>query len=305
MKISVIGLGYVGAVSAGCLARRGHEVIGVDVNPRKVAMVNDGQAPVLEPGLPEAIADAVASGGLRATDDAAEAIRATDVSLICVGTPSGSQGSLSLDALERVCSDIGPALRDSDRRHTVVVRSTVLPGTTEETVVPALEASSGLKAGRDFGVAMNPEYLREGSGVADFDNPEKTVIGQLDAASGDPLVEIYGEPRGQAVPRSDPGRRGRQVRRQRLPRAQGRLRQRGGRAQPRVRHRLAPADEHLQGRPQAEHQRGVPDAGLLLRWLVPSEGPPRPGAQGQRSPRGRADPRERPEVERGPLPAHL
>ncbi len=192
MKISVIGLGYVGAVSAGCLARRGHEVIGVDVNPRKVAMVNDGQAPVLEPGLPEAIADAVASGGLRATDDAAEAIRATDVSLICVGTPSGSQGSLSLDALERVCSDIGPALRDSGRRHTVVVRSTVLPGTTEETVVPALEASSGLKAGRDFGVAMNPEYLREGSGVADFDNPEKTVIGQLDAASGDPLVEIYG-----------------------------------------------------------------------------------------------------------------
>jgi GDP-mannose 6-dehydrogenase len=192
MRITVIGLGYVGAVSAGCLARRGHQVIGVDVNARKVASVNDGQAPVLEPGLPEAIAEATESGRLRATEDAAEAVRATDVSLLCVGTPSGSQGSLDLAALERVCADIGPALRSAERRHTVVVRSTVLPGTTEETIIPALERSSGLKAGRDFGVAVNPEYLREGSGVADFDNPEKTVIGELDAASGDPLAEMYG-----------------------------------------------------------------------------------------------------------------
>ncbi len=192
MKITIIGLGYVGAVSAGCLARRGHEVIGVDVNPRKIAAINNGEAPVLEPGLDEAIAEAVKAGRLRATDDAAAAVRATDVSLICVGTPSGSQGSLDLTALERVCEDIGPALRDTERRHTVVVRSTVLPGTTEEIVIPALERSSGLEAGRDFGVAMNPEYLREGTGVADFDTPQKTVIGQLDDASGDPLVEMYG-----------------------------------------------------------------------------------------------------------------
>jgi GDP-mannose 6-dehydrogenase len=192
MKISVIGLGYVGAVSAACLARRGHEVIGVDVNPRKVAMVNDGRAPVLEPGLPEAIAEAAGSGRLRATTDAADAVRSTDVSLICVGTPSGSQGSLSLAAIERVCADIGPVLASIGRCHTVVVRSTVLPGTSEQTVIPALEASSGLKAGRDFGFAVNPEYLREGTGVADFDNPEKTVIGELDAASGDQLAEMYG-----------------------------------------------------------------------------------------------------------------
>ena len=185
MRISIFGLGYVGAVSAGCLARRGHQVIGVDVNPRKVASVNDGTAPVLEPGLPEAIAEAVAAGRLRATQDAAEAVRATDVSLVCVGTPSGAQGSIDLAALEHVCADIGAALASTERRHTVVVRSTVLPGTTEETVIPALERASGLKAGRDFGVAMNPEYLREGSGVADFDSPEKTVIGQLDDASGD------------------------------------------------------------------------------------------------------------------------
>jgi GDP-mannose 6-dehydrogenase len=192
MKISVIGLGYVGAVSAACLARRGHEITGVDVNPRKVAWVNDGQAPVLEPGLPEAITQAARSGKLRATTDAAEAVRSTDISLVCVGTPSGSQGSLSLAALERVCADIGPALRSTAQRHTVVIRSTVLPGTGEETIIPALEESSGLKAGSDFGFAVNPEYLREGSGVADFDHPEKTVIGELDPASGEPIVEMYG-----------------------------------------------------------------------------------------------------------------
>jgi GDP-mannose 6-dehydrogenase len=193
MRITVFGLGYVGAVSAGCLARRGHQVMGVDVNARKVASINDGEAPVLEPGLPEAIAEAVRAGRLRATTDAAEAVRATDVSLVCVGTPSGSQGSIDLGAMERVCADIGAALATSERRHTVVIRSTVLPGTTENTVIPALERASGLKAGRDFGVAMNPEYLREGSGVADFDSPEKTVIGQLDDASGDPIAEMYGK----------------------------------------------------------------------------------------------------------------
>jgi GDP-mannose 6-dehydrogenase len=193
MNISVIGLGYVGAVSAACLARRGHQVTGVDVNPRKVALVNDGQAPVLEPGLPEAIAEGTGSGRLRATADAAEAIRRTDLSLVCVGTPSGSQGSLCLAAMERVCADIGPALRSSTRRHTVVIRSTVLPGTSEDTIIPALERSSGFKAGRDFGFAVNPEYLREGSGVADFDHPEKTVIGELDAASGEPIAAMYGD----------------------------------------------------------------------------------------------------------------
>jgi GDP-mannose 6-dehydrogenase len=192
MRISVFGLGYVGAVSAGCLARLGHQVIGVDVNPRKVASINDGQAPVLEPGLPEAIAEATAAGRLRAIQDAAVAVQTTDVSLICVGTPSGPQGALDFGALERVCENIGPALRSTEGRHTVVIRSTVLPGTTEEIVIPALERSSGLKAGRDFGVGMNPEYLREGTGVADFESPEKTVVGQLDAASGDAIAALYG-----------------------------------------------------------------------------------------------------------------
>jgi GDP-mannose 6-dehydrogenase len=194
MKISVIGLGYVGAVSAGCLARRGHEVVGADINTRKVELINDGRAPVLEPGLPEAIGEAVGAGRLRATTSAAEAVRETEVSMICVGTPSASQGSLSTAALERVCSDIGPVLRDRGERHTVVIRSTVLPGTSDQTLIPALEASSGLEAGVGFGFGVNPEYLREGTGVADFDSPEKTVIGEFDQASGDAIAAIYGDP---------------------------------------------------------------------------------------------------------------
>jgi len=194
MRISVIGLGYVGAVTAACFAKRGHDVTGVDVNPGKVALVDAGKAPLLEPGLPEAISDGHQSGLLRASTDAAAAVEATDLSLVCVGTPSGAQGSLSLDAIERVCAEIGPALRRTGRPHTVVIRSTVLPGTSEETIIPALEASSGLRVGRDFGFAVNPEYLREGSGVADFDDPEKIVVGEFDAASGESLVELYGDP---------------------------------------------------------------------------------------------------------------
>ena len=192
MKISVIGLGYVGAVSAACLARRGHAVVGVDINQRKVDLINGGRAPVMEAGLPEAIADGTSSGRLRATRDAAQAVSETDVSLICVGTPSAPGGSLSTAALERVCADIGPALpRDTARRHTVVVRSTILPGTSQRTIIPALEASSGLTAGGGFGFGVNPEYLREGSGVTDFDNPEKTVIGEFDALSGAAIATIY------------------------------------------------------------------------------------------------------------------
>jgi GDP-mannose 6-dehydrogenase len=193
VKVSVFGLGYVGCVSAGSLAAQGHHVIGVDVNPDKVAAINAGRSPIVEPGLDEVLTRAVAAGCLRATTSPEEAVANSDVSLLCVGTPSRKNGSLDLTYLERVSAQIGRALRSKTNYHVVVVRSTVLPGTTEETVIPALERSSGLKAGRDFGVAMNPEYLREGTGVADFDTPEKTVIGQLDDASGDALVEMYGD----------------------------------------------------------------------------------------------------------------
>ncbi|HET9138535.1 nucleotide sugar dehydrogenase [Actinophytocola sp.] len=191
MKISVFGLGYVGCVSAACLAARGHEVVGVDVNPVKVDLIAGGKAPVVEERIGELTAEVVASGALRATTDVAEAIAATEISLICVGTPSAPNGSLSTTYLERVTEQIGQALAGTDRRHTVVFRSTMLPGTCLDLLVPILEKASGKTAGVDIGVAVNPEFLREGTSVRDFFEPPKTVIGELDETSGAVVAELY------------------------------------------------------------------------------------------------------------------
>ncbi|MFL6143614.1 MAG: nucleotide sugar dehydrogenase [Labedaea sp.] len=192
MKISVFGLGYVGCVSAACLAGQGHEVIGVDVNPVKIDLIRRGQAPVVEERIGELTADVVRSGALRATTDVAAAIHASEVSLICVGTPSAANGSLSTVYLERVAEQIGTALGERTGRHTVVFRSTMLPGTCLNLLVPILEKASGKTAGVDFGVAVNPEFLREGTSVRDFFEPPKTVIGELDPASGDTVAQLYG-----------------------------------------------------------------------------------------------------------------
>jgi GDP-mannose 6-dehydrogenase len=185
MNISVLGLGYVGAVSAACLAARGHNVIGVDINPLKVEMINQGRAPVIERDLSDLVSSGVENGRLAATSDLAYAVSKSELSLICVGTPSAPNGGLDTTGLERVATSLGSALPSTTRRHTVVVRSTVLPGTCRGAVRPLIEASSGMVAGRDFGLAMNPEFLREGSSIADFLAPAKTVIGQFDQASGD------------------------------------------------------------------------------------------------------------------------
>lgn len=191
MKISVFGLGYVGCVSAACLASRGHEVIGVDVNPIKIGLVRSGRAPVVEERIGELTEEVVRTGALRATDDVAEAIAHSEVSLICVGTPSEPNGSLSTTYLERVTEQIGDALKEQSHRHTVVFRSTMLPGTCLELLVPILEKASGLTAGVDFGVAVNPEFLREGTSVRDFFEPPKTVIGEIDPASGETVAALY------------------------------------------------------------------------------------------------------------------
>jgi GDP-mannose 6-dehydrogenase len=191
MRISVFGLGYVGCVSAACLAARGHEVIGVDVNPVKIDLITRGQAPVVEERIGELTADVVRSGALRATNDVAEAVLGSEVSLVCVGTPSAPNGSLSTAYLERVAEEIGAALAGLDHRHTVVFRSTMLPGTCLNLLVPILEKASGRTAGVDFGVAVNPEFLREGTSVRDFFEPPKTVIGQLDTGSGDMVAALY------------------------------------------------------------------------------------------------------------------
>jgi GDP-mannose 6-dehydrogenase len=191
MRISVFGLGYVGAVSAACLARDGHDVIGVDPNPTKLDLINAGRSPIVEKGLEELMSSAVAAGRLKAIADAAAAVHATELSLVCVGTPSETNGSLNLRFVRAVCEEIGHCLRTKGAYHTVVMRSTILPGTMRGVVIPALEISSGLKAGHDFGVCNNPEFLREGTAIHDYDNPPKTVIGTVDERSGELLAGLY------------------------------------------------------------------------------------------------------------------
>ncbi|HEY0876387.1 MAG TPA: nucleotide sugar dehydrogenase [Vicinamibacterales bacterium] len=191
MNVSVFGLGYVGSVSAASFAADGHTVVGVDVNPDKVASLNEGRSPIVEKGLDELIKENAANGRLRATTSTKEAVDATELSLVCVGTPSRKNGSLDLAYLERVCEQIGEALATKDAYHVVVVRSTVLPGTTHDVVIPALERTSGKKYGTGFGVAVNPEFLREGTAIHDFRHPPMTLIGHNYASDAHPAQALY------------------------------------------------------------------------------------------------------------------
>ena len=191
MKVSVFGLGYVGSVSAAMLASDGHDVVGVDLNADKVAAINSGASPIVEPGLGDVLRDVVDSGRLRATTDTAAAVRDSDISLICVGTPSRRNGSLDLSYVERVASEIGAALRDKPGYHIVVVRSTVLPGSTHGIVIPALDRESGKTYGDGFGVAMNPEFLREGTALKDFRHPPLTLVGHNHAADAAGATALY------------------------------------------------------------------------------------------------------------------
>ncbi|MCB0291154.1 MAG: UDP-glucose/GDP-mannose dehydrogenase family protein [Calditrichaeota bacterium] len=190
MRIAVFGLGYVGCISAACFAREGHQVIGVDVNADKVDMINAGKSPIVEPGLDEAIQEAIAGGRLRATTDFKDAVLHSDISLVCVGTPSGKNGSVHLDFIFRVAEQIGDALKEANHYHVFVIRSTVLPGTHEK-AREIIAERSGKKPGEEFGACSNPEFLREGSALKDFYAPPFTVIGEMDTKSGDYLAEIY------------------------------------------------------------------------------------------------------------------
>jgi GDP-mannose 6-dehydrogenase len=191
VRVSVFGLGYVGAVSCGCLAQDGAKVIGVDVNPQKVQLINEGRAPIIEESIGGIVAEGVRSGRLKATTDVDEAIASTDLSLVSVGTPSEPNGSLSLTAVRRVAEQIGAAIGRKSSRHVVLVRSTVLPGTVRTVVVPALEGASGKQAHRDFGVCFNPEFLREGSSVQDYYNPPFTLIGREQEEDGYTAAGLY------------------------------------------------------------------------------------------------------------------
>jgi GDP-mannose 6-dehydrogenase len=193
MKISVLGLGYVGAVSAGCLARDGHEVIGVDPERVKVDLINEGRSPIIEKDIGGIIAEAVAAGRLAASTDLEAAVRHTDLALVCVGTPSMPNGGLDLRYVRRVCEQIGKTLAAHHGAPVIVMRSTMLPGSMREVVIPTLEKFSGKRAGEEFGVCINPEFLREGTAVHDYYHPPKTVIGEVNRASGDLLANLYGK----------------------------------------------------------------------------------------------------------------
>lgn len=191
MNISILGLGYVGSVTAACLADCGHHVIGVDRDENKVNMINEGHAPVIERDLTELVGRNRKAGRLGAMVDAEEAVVNSDITLVCVGTPSNTNGGINLQQIEHVTQEIGNVLKEKNDYHLVVIRSTVLPGTLSDVIIPILEKTTGKVAGKDFGVAVNPEFLREATAVEDFYHPPKTVIGSLNPGDSDQLVELY------------------------------------------------------------------------------------------------------------------
>jgi GDP-mannose 6-dehydrogenase len=190
-SVSVFGLGYVGSVTAACLAQKEHRVIGVDLNPAKVERIESGHSPIIEAQLEQVVAEARRLCYLHATTDVAAAVCETEISFICVGTPGLRTGKLDLNGVEHVCREIGTALRRKKSSHCVVLRSTVLPGTTESVVIPILEAASGKRSGREFTVCFHPEFLREGTAVADFFDPPFTVFGTREPEQLGPLRELY------------------------------------------------------------------------------------------------------------------
>jgi len=192
MRVSIFGLGYVGAVSLACLARDGHEVIGVDIDPGKLDLIRKGQSPIIEEGIQELMRQVVASGRVTVTSDAQAAVAKTDISFICVGTPSSVNGSQDLTAVLRLAEHIGKAIGAKADFHTLVVRSTVQPGTVEEKIGPILEQHSGKRSGQDFGLCFQPEFLREGTSIKDYDNPPFTIIGSNSERSTALVRDLFG-----------------------------------------------------------------------------------------------------------------
>jgi len=193
LNIAIIGLGYVGCVSAACLADAGHKVIGVDISQEKVDLINDGKSPIIEKDIDELVLASVSAGRLSATTDICKAVMHSELSLICVGTPSRANGSLELSYIRNSVSDVARALKNHSEFHAVAIRSTMLPGTLEKVVLPLLEQVSGKKVGADIGLCTNPEFLREGTAINDYRNPPFTLVGAYDQRSADSLKRLYAD----------------------------------------------------------------------------------------------------------------
>lgn len=192
MRVSIFGLGYVGAVSLACLARDGHQVIGVDIDPSKLELIRNGKTPVVEEGMVEVMRQVAASGRVTVTTDVRAAVSGSDISLVCVGTPSAPNGSQDQGALLRLAHDLGQSLRDKVGSHVLVFRSTMVPGTVEDVLTPILEAESGKRNGAGFDVAFQPEFLREGSSIRDYDKPPYTIVGTSTEAAEVALGKLFG-----------------------------------------------------------------------------------------------------------------
>src|ERR1035441_1197314 len=291
--ISIFGLGYVGTVTAACLAHQGNRVIGVDLSPAKVEALKTGNSPIVEPGVADLISGCRQASRLDATRDSQEAVLKTDISFLCVGTPSMRNGKLDLGHIGPVCQEIGTALRKKDAFHLVVLRSTVLPGTAETIVVPTLEKASGKKMGADFGVCVNPEFMREGTAVADFLEPSITILGAADPAHSKILRDLYAWVPGRVFETSFRSAemakyvcnawhavkvsfaneaRTAPVRVQRLACREGFIRQRSRDTGKRVASRRRRRGRDLHLRHQTEHLREVSQTGVCLRWFVPAQG---------------------------------
>ncbi len=191
-RISIFGLGYVGAVSLACLARDGHRMMGVDIDPSKLALLRGGQAPIVETGIQELTRQVMEEGAVVVTDSVRDAILSTELSFVCVGTPARNNGNQDLGAITRIAEQIGAVLPEKKTRHVIVIRSTVKPGTIDDVIKPALEAASGLKAGRDFSLCFQPEFLREGTSIHDYDHPPMTVVGVEDDHAVQMLQSVFG-----------------------------------------------------------------------------------------------------------------
>jgi GDP-mannose 6-dehydrogenase len=192
-NISIFGLGYVGAVSTACLAEMGYSVIGVDIDQKKIELMNKGLSPIFEKDLPEMIKKYKDAGRLSVTSDAKSAVLNSELSIICVGTPSMEEGAVDLNFIRKVCGDIGEAIKCKNEFHVICIRSTLPSGTTRNVLVPIIEEHSCKKVGIDFGICFNPEFLRETTAVDDFFNPTRTVIGKYDERGAKCLESVYAD----------------------------------------------------------------------------------------------------------------